>query len=163
MTTPPRSRSSHRIRLPQVASRHAWVSTLRDSKASCLPGSILQRATDYCSRSNGFITLHTAPSRGAVTRLSYAVTPGFPRCRQSQTSPLRPMPFLDTMTAYVCGTRPALSIRPVGGFRYPLSLCDRNTQHFLCVPVSASPDLNDQITAELDWVEGSSYNHQRPS
>jgi hypothetical protein len=73
------------------------------------------------------------------------------------------MPFLDTMTAYVCGTRPALSIRPVGRSQYLLSLCDRNTQHFLCVPVSASPNLNFKFIAELDWVEGGNYNHQRPS
>lgn len=38
----------------------------------------------------GFQWLHKAPSKGAVTRLSYPEAPGFPRCHRSQTSPLRP-------------------------------------------------------------------------
>jgi len=66
---------------------------------------------------NGLMQLQTAPFTllGAVTRLSYAVTPGFPRCRPSQTSPRRADAISDTMTAYVSGTRRALPVRAAGG------------------------------------------------
>jgi hypothetical protein len=80
------------LRLPRVC----LVSVPRDSKAGHLPGTTVQRTPDYLFRGNGSANLHKAPSpekRGAVTRLSYTGTPGFPRCRQSQISPLRPSSF----------------------------------------------------------------------
>lgn len=88
---PPRSTSHHRIRLPACA-----VSGGRDSKAPPLPDVMPHHATDYHAK--GGQRLDALPdsvlSLDAVTRLSYAVTPGFPRCRPSQTSPLGPTPFL---------------------------------------------------------------------
>lgn len=92
------------------------VSAPRDSKAGGLPGDTLHHSTDYPEQiqDNGSIVFHTATSRAAVTRLSYTVTPGFPRCRRGQISPPRPPPFLVSMTAYVCGMRPTLSILAAG-------------------------------------------------
>jgi len=40
----------------------------------------------------GSTLLRTAPSTGAVTGLSYASTPGFPRCPRFQVSPPRSVP-----------------------------------------------------------------------
>lgn len=68
------------LRLPAVA-----VSDRRGSRAHVLPGTRLQRTTDYrldsTPNSSGFMSLGTAPSKGAVTRLSYPVTPDFSGCR----------------------------------------------------------------------------------
>ena len=87
---PPCSKSCHRYAYPP----REEVSAPRDSKAGDLPGKTLQRTPDYALRRNGSADLHTAPlAGGAVTRLSYTGAPGFPRCRQSQISPLRPSSF----------------------------------------------------------------------
>lgn len=80
--------------MPSLRLPSCLVSVPRDSKAGDLPGMTLQRTPDYLFRGNGSTALHTAPWMGAVTRLSYAVTRGFPRCRLSQVSPLRPGAFL---------------------------------------------------------------------
>jgi hypothetical protein len=72
------------------------------------------------------------------------------------------MAFLHTMTAYVCGTRRALSIRAEGGSDYPLSSNGRNNSHCLKLPVSVSPILkNSRLGIQVsetkmfawDWVE----------
>ena len=72
------------------------------------------------------------------------------------------MAFLHTMTAFVCGSRRALSIRADGGVGYPLSSNGRYNLHFLKLPVSVSPtlsfeDLNIQVggaKVRRNWVEG---------
>jgi hypothetical protein len=141
--TPPISMSNHRNTLTPVAQ----VSVPRDSKASHLPGLTLHQSTNYQpAAGNGFITLHTATFKAAVTRLSYAVTLGFPRCRPSQISPPGPMAFLHTMTAYVCGKRRALTIRAVGRAGYLLSPHGRNNLYFPKLPVSVSPALDISIS-----------------
>lgn len=81
-----------------------------------------------------------APSRGAVTRLSYPETPGFPRCRLRQVSPCSPR-----TSPYAHQPSCAADVAP---FRYapsagldPLSRSTRSHGHCLPCAVSWSPNL----------------------
>jgi hypothetical protein len=134
------------------------VSALRDSKASGLPDRTLHRATDYqAAPGNGSIHIRTAPSRGAVTPLSYAVTPDFSRCRPSQASPLGPARFRAP-----CQPWCAAQVRPsrhlpwavlASVARLPLSLTSRVSRFELAPilgwPVSVSPNRRGSPADEL--------------
>lgn len=84
--------------------------------------------------------LRTAPSQGAVTGLSYASTPGFPRCQRFQVSPprpaLSPVPQKPSCAASVTLFR---YVPPVGLVR--LSRITRSLGHFLPSAVSRSPNF----------------------
>lgn len=96
----------------------------------------------------GSTLLRTAPSRGAVTGLSYPLTPCFQRCRLRQVSPCSPR-------TSPCAQKPSRAA-VVTLFRHvptaslnSLSLCSRSPGHCLPSAVSASPNLIDQIVRSI--------------
>ena len=88
----------------------------------------------------GFIMLRAAPSKGAVTGLSYPSTPDFSGCQLRQVSPCSPRTL-------PCAQKPSCAAR-VALFRYAprvglnrLSLDNRSPGHCLPGAVSASPNI----------------------
>jgi hypothetical protein len=88
----------------------------------------------------GSVVLRTAPSKGAVTGLSYPSTPGFPGCRLVQVSPPSPA-VLPRPQKPSCAVRVTLfrSVPRVGHVR--LSPGNRSLGHCLPNAVSVSPNM----------------------
>lgn len=63
----------------------------RFQSVSATSDAFLHALTDLAV--NGLTMLQTAPSKGAVTRLSCTAAPGFPRCQVFQVSPQTPVSF----------------------------------------------------------------------
>jgi len=83
-TTPARRAAALPVGPSHTLTRIDPGSVPRDSEAGYLPGPTDHHASDYqATPGNGSMYIRTAPSGGAVTPLSYAVTPDFSRCRPS--------------------------------------------------------------------------------
>lgn len=86
-----------------------------------------------------------APQRtlsGCGYTLELSRDPRFPEVPTAPGFPLQPSCITACSSAYVCGRRCALSIRPTGGTFYPLSLATRSHRHFLRCAVSRSPNFS---------------------
>lgn len=78
---------------------------------------------------------------GCRYTLELSRDPQFPEVSTAPGFPLQPSYVAIRSSAVVCGRRCALSVRPVGGTLYPLSLATRSSGHFLPDAVSWSPNL----------------------
>lgn len=92
-------------------------------------------------------------TEGAVTRLSYSTTPGFPGCHRFW-SPSAALRISTYSAAYVSGTCLTLTVSAMGRAGYLLSPCDRSHGHFLPCAVSVSPSLVPISDAWIGSKEG---------
>ena len=90
---------------------------------------------------DGSTVLRTAPSKGAVTGLSYPSTPGFPRCQLRQFSPCSPA-VLPRPQKPSCAVPVALLRYAPGVGLDRLSPCSRSLGHYLPKAVSVSPNMH---------------------
>lgn len=79
--------------------------------------------------------------QGSRYRVKLSIDPGFLQVPVSPAFALIPSRLATCSNAFQCSKRCALSVRPIGGTIYPLSLAIRSHEHFLSCAVSWSPNI----------------------